>query len=101
MISLFIEGPDIVKRNAFISGGVGAKSNKSEDDVFSDAPMEFSDSGISPQLEAPIENVGEMGKSLEHKGLEGGVYGSGVLGIKEAAGKHMQDYALYFRFPDF
>ncbi|XP_047948529.1 uncharacterized protein LOC125194386 isoform X2 [Salvia hispanica] len=79
------QSPDIVKRNAFISGGVGAKSNKSEDDVFSDAPMEFSDSGISPQLEAPIENVGEMGKSLEHKGLEGGVYGSGVLGIKEAA----------------
>ncbi|XP_042050661.1 mucin-17-like isoform X2 [Salvia splendens] len=79
------QSPDIVKRNAFISGGVGAKSNKSEDDVFSDAPMEFSDSGISPQLEAPVENVGEMGKSLEHKGLEGDVYGSGVLGIKEAA----------------
>ncbi|KAG6428246.1 hypothetical protein SASPL_112497 [Salvia splendens] len=78
-------GPNTVKRNAFISGGVGAKSNKSEDDVFSDAPMEFSDSGISPQLEAPVGNVGEMGKILEHKGLEGDVYGSGVLGIKEAA----------------
>ncbi|KAL1548283.1 hypothetical protein AAHA92_16531 [Salvia divinorum] len=77
--------PNVVKRNAFISGGVGAKSNKSEDDVFSDAAMEFSDSGISPQLEAPFENVGELGKSSEHKGLEGDVHGSGELGIEEAA----------------
>ncbi|KAL9162214.1 hypothetical protein ABFS82_07G074700 [Erythranthe guttata] len=45
--------PNLVKKKAedFASGeGAGAKSNRSEDDVFSDAVTEFSDSGISPSL---------------------------------------------------
>ncbi|XP_047937781.1 uncharacterized protein LOC125185305 [Salvia hispanica] len=78
--------PNIVKKNALSSGGESGKSNKSEDDVFSDAAMEFSDSGISPQLEAHFDSVRESGKSSEHNtGMDGDVYGNEELEIKETA----------------
>lgn len=81
-----------MKKNALSSGGESGKSNKSEDDVFSDAAMEFSDSGISPQLEAHFDSVRESGKSSEHNtGMDGDVYGNEELEIKETAGKHMKD----------
>ncbi|KAL7105926.1 hypothetical protein ACP275_07G077900 [Erythranthe tilingii] len=57
--------PNLVKKKAedFASGeGAGAKSNKSEDDVFSDAVTEFSDSGISPSL---VERLVMEEKPLE------------------------------------
>ncbi|XP_057773205.1 uncharacterized protein LOC130992548 [Salvia miltiorrhiza] len=79
--------PNIVKKDAEKSSGVGEKSAKSEDDVFSDAAMDFSDSGISPKLEARFESVRELGKSSEDKSVEldGDLYGSGELEIEGAA----------------
>ncbi|XP_042045757.1 uncharacterized protein LOC121792042 [Salvia splendens] len=75
------------KKNALSSGGESGKSNKSEDDVFSDAAMEFSDSGISPQLEAHFDSVREL---ENNKGVEGDVYGNGELDIEETAEKTEQ-----------
>ncbi|KAH6770106.1 hypothetical protein C2S52_014909 [Perilla frutescens var. hirtella] len=76
--------PNIIKKNAESSGRVVEKSPKSEEDVFSDAVTDFSDSGISPKLEERFESVGEFGKSLEQKSVEGDLYGSGVLKVEEA-----------------
>ncbi|CAI9776132.1 unnamed protein product [Fraxinus pennsylvanica] len=45
------------------SGGAGEKSNRSEDEVFTDAVAEFSDSGVSPGLEERLESVSD--KSVE------------------------------------
>ncbi|XP_073150462.1 uncharacterized protein [Henckelia pumila] len=54
--------------------GVRLMSNKSEDDVFSDAATEFSESGISPRLEERIEvTKGEDDKKTEQKSLEGDI----------------------------
>ncbi|XP_057957684.1 uncharacterized protein LOC131150764 isoform X2 [Malania oleifera] len=39
------------------SGGIGERSNRSEDEVFSDAVMEFSDPGFSPRSEGPLEDA--------------------------------------------
>lgn len=45
------------------SDGIGLKCIKSEDDVFSDAVMEFSDSGITPIIEERLEKVRQLDKS--------------------------------------
>lgn len=99
MIFMLIEGRDVVKKNAESSGGVGEKPTKSEDDVFSDAVMNFSD-GTSPQLEEHSESVRESGlpKSLEQKSMDRDLYGSGVLelDVEEAAGKHVKGLVLFF-----
>ncbi|KAK6161622.1 hypothetical protein DH2020_005003 [Rehmannia glutinosa] len=64
------------------SGGVGWKSNRSEDDVYSDAVTEFSDSGISPRLEERFESVStNVDKNTEQKSLEGDLYGSESLNL--------------------
>ncbi|XP_027119155.1 uncharacterized protein [Coffea arabica] len=44
--------------------GIGLKSSKSEDDVFSDAVTEFSDSGISPSIEERLESVREVDNTV-------------------------------------
>ncbi|KAK6161661.1 hypothetical protein DH2020_005042 [Rehmannia glutinosa] len=66
--------PRAVKKNTEeigSSGGVGWKSNRSEDDVYSDAVTEFSDSGISPRLEERFESVStNVDKNTEQKSLE-------------------------------
>lgn len=91
---LFIEGPNLVKKNAEGSGRVGEKSNKSEDDVFSDAVTDFSDIGISPRLEERFENVRELDKSMEHKSVQGDLYGSGSLKVDVTAGEHLKGYII-------
>lgn len=68
-------------------GGVGGKSNRSEDDVFSDAVTEFPDSGISPRLEERFDNVRGLDKSIEQKVLEGD---SGLVKVDETAGKYLK-----------
>lgn len=82
--------PNIVKKNAGSSGREGEKSAKSEDDVFSDAVTDFSDSGISPRLEEHFESVRGLGKSLEQKSVEGDLHGSGTLEVEEAADRAEQ-----------
>lgn len=94
MIFMLIEGTDIVKKNAESSVRAGEKSPKSEDDVFSDAVMDFSDGVISPQLEEHAKSVSELGlgKSLEQKSSD--LNGSGALEVEEAAGKDAKDLVL-------
>lgn len=47
------------------SGGTGLlRSCKSEDEVFSDAVTEFSDSGIGPSMEERLERVGQLEKNV-------------------------------------
>lgn len=82
---LHTPSPNTVKKNASISGRIGEKSPKSEDDVFSDAVTDFSDSGFSPKLEEHVESVGELGKNLEQKSVEDDLYGSGQPKVEEAA----------------
>ncbi|KAK4435809.1 hypothetical protein Salat_0744400 [Sesamum alatum] len=85
--------PKPVKKNAEEFGGssgAGEKSNKSEDDVFSDAVTEFSDSGISPRLEERFESVRGLDKSMEQKSVEGDLYGSESLKVDETADKTEQ-----------
>ncbi|KAL3619948.1 hypothetical protein CASFOL_034860 [Castilleja foliolosa] len=67
------------------SGGVGARSNKSEDDVFSDAVTEFSDSGISPRLEERFESVRELDTILEQKRLEAHLNGNETINVDTTA----------------
>ncbi|KAL6527978.1 hypothetical protein OROHE_014928 [Orobanche hederae] len=77
--------PKLVKKTGVgigSSSGVGVMSNKSEDDVFSDAVTEFSDSGISPRLEDRFESVRD--KSMEHKRLEADLSGSESLNVVDA-----------------
>lgn len=84
-----------MKANAEGSGRVGDKSNKSEDDVYSDAVTDFSDSGISPSLETRFESVREPNKIMEQKGVEGDLHGGGSLKVDEIAGKHYKGYLVY------
>ncbi|KAL3829277.1 hypothetical protein ACJIZ3_018079 [Penstemon smallii] len=56
------------------SSGVGGKSNRSEDDVFSDAVTDFSDSGISPQQD----------KSMEQRTVDRDLGGSDSKKVDEA-----------------
>ncbi|KAK4404128.1 hypothetical protein Sango_0781400, partial [Sesamum angolense] len=77
-----------VKKNAEefgSSSGAGEKSNRSEDDVFSDAVTEFSDSGISPRLEERFESVRGLDKSMEQKSVEGDLYRTEFLKVDETA----------------
>ncbi|KAL0382872.1 UNVERIFIED_CONTAM: hypothetical protein Scaly_0574500 [Sesamum calycinum] len=77
-----------VKKNAEefgSSSGAGEKSNRSEDDVFSDAVTEFSDSGISPRLEERFESVRGLDKSMEQKSVEGDLYRTESLKVDETA----------------
>lgn len=92
---VFIEGPNNLKKNAG-SSGRGEKSAKSEDDVFSDAVTDFSDSGVSPRLEERLESVAEVGKSLEQKSVEGDLHGSGTVEVEESAGEHIKDCIICF-----
>ncbi|XP_051116859.1 uncharacterized protein LOC127241728 [Andrographis paniculata] len=48
-------------------GGVGEVSNRSEDDVFTDAVTEFSDSGISPQALERVGSATELNEGPEKK----------------------------------
>lgn len=93
---VFLKGPNILKKNAGSSGREGEKSAKSEDDVFSDAVTDFSDSGISPRLDERFESVEELGKSLEPKSVEGDLHGSGAVEAEESAGKAYK--RLYYMF---
>ncbi|PIN19072.1 hypothetical protein CDL12_08241 [Handroanthus impetiginosus] len=80
--------PMVVKKNAEFasaSGGVGGKSNKSEDDMFSDAVTEFSDSGISPHLEEQFKSVRGVDKSVEEKSVESDLYPNDSLKVDENA----------------
>lgn len=58
-------------------GGVGEMSNRSEDDVFTDAVTEFSDSGLSHQTSEQFESVtglikeeGQKGSGIDTRGIE-------------------------------
>lgn len=82
---LHTPSPNILKKNAGSSGREGEKSAKSEDDVFSDAVTDFSDSGISPRLDERFESVEELGKSLVPKSVEGDLHGSGAVEAEESA----------------
>ncbi|KAK3034157.1 hypothetical protein RJ639_034653, partial [Escallonia herrerae] len=48
-----------------VSGGVGELSNRSEDEVFSDAVTEFSDSGFSPATGEKSEEIKELDKDVK------------------------------------
>ncbi|KAI8005044.1 hypothetical protein LOK49_LG08G02192 [Camellia lanceoleosa] len=60
--------PKIVKKstNEFSSGGIGERSNRPEDEVFSDAVTEFSYSGFSPVNEQRFAGVGVSDKNVEN-----------------------------------
>ncbi|KAL2469454.1 C2H2-type domain-containing protein [Abeliophyllum distichum] len=70
------------------SGGAGEKSNKSEDEVFTDAATEFSDSGVSPSLEERLESV-VSDKSVE-KGMVDDLNRNPLLEADETAKKTEQ-----------
>ncbi|KAK2980441.1 hypothetical protein RJ640_013995 [Escallonia rubra] len=48
-----------------VNGGVGELSNRSEDEVFSDAVTEFSDSGFSPATGEKSEGIKELDKDVK------------------------------------
>ncbi|XP_055813947.1 uncharacterized protein LOC129883323 [Solanum dulcamara] len=50
----------IGRKTSVKDGSSGDKSYRSEDETFSDAVTEFSDSGISPGMEEPLEGVKSM-----------------------------------------
>ncbi|GFY81737.1 hypothetical protein Acr_01g0015450 [Actinidia rufa] len=58
--------PKIVKHSTkeISSGGVNARSNRAEDEVFSDAVTEFSDNGCSPVNEESLKVDATAGKHL-------------------------------------
>ncbi|XP_059632088.1 uncharacterized protein LOC132274766 isoform X2 [Cornus florida] len=61
-------GPNMEKSSSgkqFTSGGVGERSNRSEDDFFSDAVADFSDSGSNSGFEGHLEGVRELDKNVE------------------------------------
>ncbi|XP_011084139.1 uncharacterized protein LOC105166467 isoform X1 [Sesamum indicum] len=85
--------PQLVKKNSEefrSSSGAGEKSNRSEDDVFSDAVTEFSDSGISPRLEERFESVRGLDKRMEQKSVEGDLYRTESLKVDETVDKTEQ-----------
>ncbi|KAL0403775.1 UNVERIFIED_CONTAM: hypothetical protein Sradi_2018300 [Sesamum radiatum] len=88
-----------VKKNAEefgSSSGAGEKSNRSEDDVFSDAVTEFSDSGISPRLEERFESVRGLDKSMEQKSVEDDLYRTESLKVDETAVKQDEERLLIY-----
>ncbi|CAL5413946.1 unnamed protein product [Camellia sinensis] len=60
--------PKIVKKstNEFSSGGIGERSNRPEDEAFSDAVTEFSYSGFSPVNEERFAGVRVSDKNVEN-----------------------------------
>ncbi|CAA2933734.1 to-interacting 1 [Olea europaea subsp. europaea] len=50
-------------KESYGNGGASEKSNRSEDEMFTDAVAEFSDSGVSPGLDERLESVSD--KSVE------------------------------------
>ncbi|KAL2463393.1 uncharacterized protein Fot_53087 [Forsythia ovata] len=79
--------PKVEKKNIKLfdsSGGAGEKSNRSEDEVFTDAVAEFSDSGVSPSLEERLESVSD--KSVE-KGMVNDLNRNPLLEADETAKK--------------
>ncbi|XP_075523747.1 uncharacterized protein LOC142556249 [Primulina tabacum] len=82
--------PKIEKSNVKESnsdGGVHLRSNKSEDDVFSDAATEFSYSGISPSLEERLEVIKGDDKKIEQKIEEGDINVNLSKKVDECAGE--------------
>ncbi|XP_073048768.1 uncharacterized protein [Primulina eburnea] len=80
--------PTIEKSNVKESnsdGGVRLRSYKSEDDVFSDAVTDFSESGISPSLEERIEVIREDDKKIEQKSVEGDINVNLLKNVDERA----------------
>lgn len=73
MLCLILLGPKIVEtsKNGIGSAGIGERSNRREDDVFSDAVAEFSDSGISPGTEQGLENARESTINVEKVANDG------------------------------
>lgn len=75
------------------SDGIGLRSSKSEDDVFSDAVMEFPESGVSPSIEERLENVGEPDKNVGEE-LACDPNGSRLSKGNETAGKQLMRLAI-------
>lgn len=69
--------PKIEKRSI----GVGEKSYRSEDEMFSDAVAEFSDSGISPGSEEQLEDVKELEKNVQRTVVDDDIYSTGTLKV--------------------
>lgn len=67
MVNFVLLGPKIVKRskNGIGTSGTEERSNRLEDEVFSDAVAEFSYSGISPGTEKVLEDAREYIANVE------------------------------------
>lgn len=61
---VLVLGP-IGKKISVKNGSSGDKSYRSEDETFSDAFMEFSDSGISPGMEERLESVKSLNMNVK------------------------------------
>nr|GEV39995.1 uncharacterized mitochondrial protein AtMg00810-like [Tanacetum cinerariifolium] len=57
----------IVKESGSGTGGILERSNRSEEDLFSDAVTEFSDAGISPVSEERLDDTKLLGSSVARK----------------------------------
>lgn len=66
---------------------VGEMSNRSEDDVFTDAVTEFSDSGMSPRSAEQFESTGLI-KGAEQKSPGSDIHGIESLKVNETSGEH-------------
>ena len=58
-------------KNWIGSDGIGERSNRMEDEVFSDAVAEFSDSAISPGIEPGLEDARESTANVEKVSNDG------------------------------
>ncbi|KAK1356403.1 hypothetical protein POM88_049659 [Heracleum sosnowskyi] len=70
--------PKIEKRSI---AGIGERSYRSEDEVFSDAVAEFSDSGMSPGSEEQLEDVKELEKNVQKTVVDDDIYSIGTLKV--------------------
>lgn len=70
--------PKVEKRSI---AGVGERSYRSEDEVFSDAVAEFSDSGMSPGNEDQLEDVKELEKNFQKTVVDDDIYSTGTLKV--------------------
>lgn len=61
------KGPKVLEtsNSAKGSGGIGERSNRSEDELFSDAATEFPDSGINSGIEERFEDAREPAPNVE------------------------------------
>ena len=73
MVNLVLSGPKNAEtsKNGIGTGGIGERSNRMEDEVFSDAVTEFSDSGISPGIEQVLEDARESITNVEKVAKDG------------------------------